>query len=90
MLFTVPIPMVHADDLAVGDNTSYFLDPHGDLVECTTELDLLDEDTWHLTVYGISRVENQDHWGTADPFGEVVAEKGFNDVDRGPSVAPPV
>ena len=31
-----------------GDNTfSYFLDPHGNTVEYTTELTKIDEDTWH-------------------------------------------
>ena len=31
-----------------GNNTfSYFLDPHGNTIEYTTELESLDEDTWH-------------------------------------------
>ena len=38
-----------------GDNTfSYFLDPHGNTVEYTTELELLDEDTWHPSVHDFS------------------------------------
>src|SRR5690606_12540287 len=35
-----------------GDNTfSYFLDPHGNTVEYTTELEKVDEDRWHPSVY---------------------------------------
>ncbi len=76
---------------AAGDNTfSYFLDPHGNTVEYTTELELLDEDTWHPSVYDVSREENQDQWGTANPFAELVAKESLNDVDRGVFVAPPV
>ncbi len=76
---------------AAGDNTfSYFLDPHGNTIEYTTELELLDEDAWHPSVYDVSKVENQDQWGTANPFGELVAKESFNDVDRGLFVAPPV
>ncbi|MDL4817301.1 VOC family protein [Actinomadura opuntiae] len=74
-----------------GDNTfSYFLDPHGNTVEYTTELEVLDEDAWHPSVYDVSQPENQDQWGTANPFGELVAKESFNDVDRGIFVAPPV
>jgi catechol 2,3-dioxygenase-like lactoylglutathione lyase family enzyme len=74
-----------------GDNTfSYFLDPHGNTVEYTTELEQLDEDAWHPSIYDVSQEENQDQWGTANPFGELVAKESFNDVDRGLFVAPPV
>jgi catechol 2,3-dioxygenase-like lactoylglutathione lyase family enzyme len=74
-----------------GDNTfSYFLDPHGNTIEYTTELEKLDEDTWHPSVYDVSLPENQDQWGTANPFEELVAKESFNDVDRGLFVAPPV
>ncbi|WP_405181084.1 VOC family protein [Nocardia sp. NBC_01377] len=76
---------------AAGDNTfSYFIDPHGNTVEYTTELELLDEDSWHPSLYDVSRLENQDQWGTANPFGELVAKESFNDVDRGLFIAPPV
>ena len=35
-----------------GNNTfSYFLDPHGNTIEYTTELELIDEDTWHPHLY---------------------------------------
>ena len=38
-----------------GNNTfSYFLDPHGNTIEYTTELEELDEDTWHPHLYDFS------------------------------------
>ncbi|GAA0954827.1 VOC family protein [Actinocorallia libanotica] len=74
-----------------GDNTfSYFLDPHGNTVEYTTELERLDEDTWHPSVHDFSQPEVTDQWGTANPMNEFVARESFNDVDRGVFVAPPV
>ncbi|WP_026404482.1 VOC family protein [Actinomadura rifamycini] len=74
-----------------GDNTfSYFLDPHGNTVEYTTELETLDEDAWHPHVYDFSRPEVTDQWGTANPMNELVAKESFNDPDRGVFVAPPV
>jgi catechol 2,3-dioxygenase-like lactoylglutathione lyase family enzyme len=74
-----------------GNNTfSYFLDPHGNTVEYTTELDLVDEDTWHPHMYDISDPEVSDQWGTANAMNEFVAQKSFNDPDKGLFVAPPV
>ncbi|GAA3732943.1 catechol 2,3-dioxygenase-like lactoylglutathione lyase family enzyme [Spinactinospora alkalitolerans] len=74
-----------------GDNTfSYFLDPHGNTLEYTTELELLDEDSWHPHVYDFSQPEVTDQWGTANPMDEFVAKESFNDPDRGVFVAPPV
>lgn len=74
-----------------GDNAfTYFLDPHGNTVEYTTELEELDEDTWHPHVYDVSRPEVTDQWGTAGPMNELLARESFNDVDRGCFVAPPV
>ena len=74
-----------------GDNTfTYFLDPHGNTVEYTTELEIVDEDTWHPQVYDFSQPEVADQWGTANPMNELVAKESFNDVDRGVFVAPPV
>jgi catechol 2,3-dioxygenase-like lactoylglutathione lyase family enzyme len=74
-----------------GDNTfSYFLDPHGNTVEYTTELESLDEDTWHPHVYDFSQPEVTDQWGTANAMNELVAKESFNDIDRGVFVAPPV
>jgi catechol 2,3-dioxygenase-like lactoylglutathione lyase family enzyme len=74
-----------------GNNTfSYFLDPHGNTVEYTTELDQVDEDRWHPHLYDFSKPEVSDQWGTANAMDEFVAAKSFNDVDRGLFVAPPV
>ncbi|GLZ11698.1 oxidoreductase [Actinomadura sp. NBRC 104425] len=74
-----------------GNNTfSYFLDPHGNTVEYTTELEILDEDTWHPHVYDFSKPEVSDQWGTANAMNEFVASRSFNDPDDGLFVAPPV
>ncbi|WP_370615628.1 VOC family protein [Mumia sp. Pv 4-285] len=74
-----------------GNNTfSYFLDPHGNTLEYTTELERLDEDSWHPHIYDFSDPEVTDQWGTANPMSEFVAKQSFNDPDRGVFVAPPV
>ena len=74
-----------------GNNTfSYFLDPHGNTVEYTTELEQLDEDTWHPHLYDLSDPMVSDQWGTANPMNEFVAKQSFNDPDHGVFVAPPV
>lgn len=74
-----------------GDNTfTYFLDPHGNTVEYTTALERLDEDTWHPSVYDITEPAVQDQWGTANPMNDFVAQKSFNDPDKGLFVPPPV
>ena len=74
-----------------GNNTfSYFLDPHGNTIEYTTELEQLDEDTWHPHLYDFSDPTVSDQWGTANPMSEFVARQSFNDPDRGVFVAPPV
>jgi catechol 2,3-dioxygenase-like lactoylglutathione lyase family enzyme len=74
-----------------GNNTfSYFMDPHGNTVEYTTELEKLDEDSWHPHLYDFTQPEVSDQWGTANPMNELVARESFNDVDRGVFVAPPV
>ncbi|WP_432841951.1 VOC family protein [Dactylosporangium sp. CA-092794] len=74
-----------------GDNTfSYFLDPVGNTVEYTTELELVDEDTWHPTVFDAQDPDVADQWGTANPMSEIVAAKQFNDPDKGVFVAPPM
>jgi hypothetical protein len=65
-----------------GDNTfAYFLDPHGNTVEYTTELEIVDEDSWHPDLHDISSPVNQDQWGTADPMSEVIARESFNTPD---------
>jgi len=74
-----------------GNNTfSYFLDPHGNTLEYTTELDEVDEDTWHPHVYDFSDPEVTDQWGTANAMNEFVAQRSFNDPDQGLFVAPPL
>jgi catechol 2,3-dioxygenase-like lactoylglutathione lyase family enzyme len=74
-----------------GDNTfSYFLDPHGNTVEYTTELALVDENTWQPSDHDVSQTSVQDQWGTANPFDDQLVKESFNDVDRGLFVAPPV
>jgi catechol 2,3-dioxygenase-like lactoylglutathione lyase family enzyme len=74
-----------------GNNTfSYFLDPHGNTIEYTTELEELDEDTWHPHLYDFSDPAVTDQWGTSNPMSEFVAKKSFNDPDKGVFVAPPV
>jgi catechol 2,3-dioxygenase-like lactoylglutathione lyase family enzyme len=74
-----------------GNNTfSYFLDPNGNTMEYTTELDVIDEDSWHPHLYDFSQPEVADQWGTANAMNEFVARKSFNDADAGLFVAPPV
>ncbi|MGB3770214.1 MAG: VOC family protein [Rhodococcus sp. (in: high G+C Gram-positive bacteria)] len=74
-----------------GNNTfSYFLDPNGNTMEYTTELEVLDEDTWHPHLLDFSAPEVSDQWGTANAMNEFVAQRSFNDVDKGSFVAPPV
>jgi catechol 2,3-dioxygenase-like lactoylglutathione lyase family enzyme len=73
-----------------GNNTfSYFLDPQGNTVEYTTELEEIDEDTWHPHLYDFSDPEITDQWGTANQMNEFVAKRSFNDPDA-VFVAPPV
>ena len=52
-----------------GNNTfSYFLDPSGNTMEYTTELEKIETDEWHPSVYDIADPMTQDEWGTADPM----------------------
>jgi catechol 2,3-dioxygenase-like lactoylglutathione lyase family enzyme len=74
-----------------GNNTfSYFIDPHGNTVEYTTELEQVDEDTWHPHRYDFTQPEVADQWGTANAINEFTAARSFNDPDRGLFTAPPV
>ncbi|RZK69622.1 MAG: oxidoreductase [Rhodococcus sp. (in: high G+C Gram-positive bacteria)] len=74
-----------------GDNTfTYFHDPNGNTMEYTTELELLDEDTWHPSLYDTSEPETSDEWGTADSMNEWISKQMFNDPDKGLFQAPPV
>ncbi len=59
-------------------------------MEYTTELEQVDEDTWHPHLYDFTQPEVADQWGTANQMNEFVARKSFNDPDRGMFVAPPV
>ncbi len=76
--------------LAGANTFSYFLDPHRNTIEYTTELAELDEDTWHPHVYDMHDHEVQDQWGTANPMNELVAKESFNDPDPGLFEAPPL
>jgi len=74
-----------------GNNTfSYFMDPHGNTIEYTTELEELDEDSWHPHIYDFSDPAVTDQWGTANPMSEFIAKRSFNDPDPGVFIAPPV
>jgi catechol 2,3-dioxygenase-like lactoylglutathione lyase family enzyme len=74
-----------------GNNTfSYFLDPHGNTMEYTTELEILDEDTWHPHLYDFTDPMVSDQWGTANTMDEYVGKRSHNDLDKGVFVAPPV
>ena len=74
-----------------GNNTfSYFLDPSGNTMEYTTELERLTTDEWHPQLHDIADPNVQDQWGTADPMSEIIARDSFNDPDKGVFVAPPV
>ncbi|TQS43320.1 VOC family protein [Cryptosporangium phraense] len=74
-----------------GNNTfSYFLDPSGNTMEYTTELELIDEDTWHPHLYDFTQPEIADQWGIANQMNEFVAQRSFNDPDKGLYLAPPV
>jgi catechol 2,3-dioxygenase-like lactoylglutathione lyase family enzyme len=74
-----------------GNNTfTYFLDPSGNTMEYTTELERIETDQWHPSVYDIADPMTQDVWGTADPMSEIIARDSFNDPDKGVFVAPPV
>ncbi|NEK56786.1 oxidoreductase [Geodermatophilus sabuli] len=76
--------------LAGGNTFSYFLDPSGNTMEYTTELEEIDEDTWHPHLYDSTNPDVADQWGTANQMNEFVATKSFNDPDKGLFVAPPV
>lgn len=74
-----------------GDNTfAYFLSPAGNTIEYTTELAVLDEETWEPHRLDMTQVSSQDQWGTAQAMSELIARESFNDIDKGLFVAPPV
>jgi len=67
-----------------GDNTfSYFNDVSGNVIEYTTELELIvDEDAWQPRVWESTR-EQSDHWGTANDITEHLIPAMFNEPDPG-------
>lgn len=74
-----------------GDNTfSYFLDPSGNTMEYTTELERVDESTWQPQEHDVTQPTTQDQWGTAAPMGPDIASKSFNEPDACLFVAPAV
>ena len=73
-----------------GDNTfSYFIDPSANVMEYSTEMEVLDEDTWHPHVYSLAELEVQDQWGTANSVEEMMARSPQDTPDPA-FVAPPV
>lgn len=65
-----------------GDNTfSYFLDPSGNTMEYTTELERVDENSWVAQEHSVTDPMTQDQWGTAAPMGPEIASKSFNAPD---------
>ena len=74
-----------------GDNTfSYFLDRVGNIVEYTTELETVDWDQHHPSVYDVTIPDNSDQWGTANLMNEFIIKEMWNEPDRGVFVAPPL
>jgi hypothetical protein len=59
-------------------------------MEYTTELEVLDEDTYHPHLLDITDPMVSDQWGTANKMNEFVAKASHNDPDKGVFVAPPV
>jgi len=74
-----------------GDNTfTYFIDPNGNTMELTTELEIIDEDTWHPSIFDVHEPETSDQWGTGGDMDEFIAKEMFNDTDKGLYVPPPL
>ncbi|MCQ0020995.1 hypothetical protein [Actinomadura madurae] len=69
---------------SAGDNTfSYFADPHGNVVEYTTELEcILDEDAWQPRIWPATP-EWSDQWGTARPIEDLFALDSVTQEDSG-------
>lgn len=64
-----------------GDNTfSYFMDPTRNVIEYTSELELIDDSAWQPRVF--KRVESRDQWGTSGSP-ERLYPAMQNDVDAG-------
>lgn len=69
---------------SAGDNTfSYFADPHGNVVEYTTELEkIYDEDAWTPHVWP-GTPDYFDQWGTAGGLEDLYALDAVADTDSG-------
>ena len=67
-----------------GDNTfTYFLDPSGNVVEYTTELQKIDDsEAWEPRRFEATP-EGADQWGTGGLITEAMIPAMFNDPDRG-------
>ncbi|WP_113699322.1 VOC family protein [Nonomuraea lactucae] len=67
-----------------GDNTfTYFLDPNGNVVEYTTELEkIVDDDTWVPRRFEATP-EEADQWGTAGLITDAMIPAMFNEPDKG-------
>jgi catechol 2,3-dioxygenase-like lactoylglutathione lyase family enzyme len=76
---------------SAGDNTfSYFADPHGNVVEYTTELErVLDEDTWTPRIWPATP-DYYDQWGTAGGLEDLFALDSVTDTDSGLWIPAPV
>lgn len=74
-----------------GDNTfTYFLDETGNVVEYTTELELVeDEDAWVVRTFEATD-EAADQWGTGGRVTERMIPTMFNEPDRGLWTSSPV
>ena len=69
-----------------GDNTfTYFVDPNGNTMEMTTELETIDEDSWHPHIFDVQEPETSDQWGTGGDMNEFITKEMFNDSDNATS-----
>jgi len=76
---------------SAGDNTfSYFADPHGNVVEYTTELErVLDEDKWTPRIWPATP-DYYDQWGTAGGLEDLFALDSVTDTDSGLWIPAPI
>ncbi|MFC5810259.1 VOC family protein [Streptomyces heilongjiangensis] len=76
---------------SAGDNTfSYFADPHGNVVEYTTELErIVDEDAWQPRIWPATP-EWYDQWGTAGGLEDLFALDSVTQQDSGLWVPAPI
>ena len=59
-------------------------------MEYTTELETIEEDTWHPHIFDTAEPETADQWGTANEMDDFITREMFNDPDKGLHVPPPV